>query len=196
MVSLLEQQEQNAGAVADGNAFTRPTYSWDRVRKLDELIAKTKQVHTAYIQEGKRIGEELQEERKRTLAQYFELGHLLRKQLEESNLLPRPNDQMIADRRSFGWHVKHMYKRTNLERYPFVDEFVTKDWEKREQGARQAENATPTVSTSLASAINGYEVSHWNRMIARDDFEHRRELMDQRQRGAGLSNFAHIASKR
>lgn len=69
-----------------------------------------------------------------------------------------------------------MYKRANRTEHEFVRDFLVRDWAKRDAGVMSDEEIS-RASGSVASAINAFDTSHWNRMIARDDFEHMDELV-------------------
>jgi hypothetical protein len=112
----------------------------------------------------------------------FELSNMLCKVLEGSHLLLSPNEQWLADRRTLDHHFKHMYRRVNLRRFKFAEDFVVNDWATNDDQSEGESSGELELDNEMVSAVNGFELYHWNRMVARDDFNNRRGLGAERER--------------
>ena len=174
MVKVLEEQAQKN---------LQQIYSWDEVNRIDEDIRLTEEQTAAYYEESRQIDDAARKERNDALARHFELARLLRKQVDNAGLMRSQQERNIDHRRSFGWHTAHMYERTNLADHEFADLYVEKDRRKHQdtqdsehEGSEQ-ESAASEISKGLAAAIDAFEIAHWNRMVALDDFENRSEII-------------------
>ena len=80
----------------------------------------------------------------------------------------------MADRPHLGPHMRRMYRAVNCRHDQRGADFLEKKWNEHDAGTNEGQ---PTNEEKVKdSAMNNYEVAHWNRLVARDDFEHKEEL--------------------
>ena len=120
----------------------------------------------------------MHEYRAKALRNQHELCQFLHQMLEAGKFIPAETEQSIQDRRSFitrGLRMIHQFS-VDMEKFPFMRDHVGRDWQQennRAAAASQPSNSEPvTVSTDLKAAIDDFERCHWNRRVAKDDFEY------------------------
>ena len=167
MINVLEKQDKEGQNSA---------YSWRDVEEVDEMIKEADQVLQAYEDEGQHIVVSAREERMDLVAQHLELAQVLREYSRPKDSVDARAERGLSERRCFRWHTRHMYQPTNLRNHPFAELFVERDWAKQDDESQS--KSDDSMRSSLKSAINAFELSHWNREVARDDFDHMCELVD------------------
>lgn len=173
---VLEAQEKDKSQ----GVVTEPQYGQEELDELNDLI-RTGLNNTRKRQDGiKDIDTEIMHERKHALLQLFETGNLLLDSFAESGLQPPEKQRTLAERRSYGVHTRHMYRSRNIKNFQFADELVRKEGVvKRSQ---VSDDSDSSLSDSLVSAINDFDICHFNRLIAIEDFARMGELAADRQR--------------
>jgi hypothetical protein len=81
-----------------------------------------------YVRDERDKFEEIRLERSNGWGNQLEVVNMLQKVMEGSNILPSDKEQWLEDRRSFGYHLRHMYVRNNFQRFPFAEDSLWKDW--------------------------------------------------------------------
>lgn len=167
--------------------FVRVEYSDTELKSLNTKIDKLVAIRNSHVQASQRCLQEMREVRSNTLEGQYDLCNTLHSIFQEAGMRASDTEQWKHDRREIqGQTLRDLHRwATEVAKFPFAQDYVLQDWKTQDQrrntiadtGDIQEEDS----DDALSEAINEFEMCHWNRRIARDDFERRREHAEMRK---------------
>ena len=191
-----EQDRAGGGHAEKSTEDEEPCYSVLRTHSLEQEIEQLERLRQARIESRHRCGEEMWRNRRETVHAQYELCSFLGRILEEGGFLPTEAEQWRQDRRFLstnGLQDLHEWA-TKMGYYPFAGDDQFRDRAGRGGGlaTQQDSGRDDTARTdaarrkadALKNAKEVFGMCHWNRRVARDDFERRAEHAQIRQQAA------------
>ena len=155
---------------------------------MDDLEAstiRTSRMGNYYFQQGEIAFKAMQEVHERLTSKQYELSDMFCAMLEASNMFS-PIERWVQDRRNLPTQdLRDIHWRTNFRADfpPAVKKHVEDDHRVHDYNIRRGNANITQIGTGdeLNKAMDNFEMCHWNRLVARDDFEDRKELIQAKQ---------------
>ena len=166
---------------------------WDNVQYFERDIDKAESEmrgladdYDDYFEAGEDAFRAIQQVRLRTIQNQYELANLLHESFVNAGLIDTL-EQWQADRRGLQpLDLRGLHWRANLERAPqYLQDHVDRVWDRHDRcvspnddNDHDEKEEGPRAGRKLVKAMDEFERCMWNRAIARDEFDHRRYLVD------------------
>ena len=156
-------------------------YTMDDVAALEADMDHFRASMKAWIDEHAKIREEMQRELEEAWQHPIRLVKLLEQPLRDAGLLQDEKAWWLAERPTLGALIRHIYKRSNFEDFPDAKAAFERQTQADAGGDAGDVEADPAAE-ELESAYKDFDVCHWNRIVARQDFDDCRMLFRNRDK--------------
>lgn len=153
-------------------------YSDRDIKKVEAELDRFEDSRHKWIDENIRLRDELQRERQIAWIEPIELARALDPAIQAAGIAPSEKESWLCERRTFGALLHHIYKRRNTAGHPFARAFNEREWARD----KNRNPAVPNANPELHDAHNEFDLCHWNRIVAQQDFDDREILLRDRWR--------------
>jgi hypothetical protein len=167
---LNEQADMTHLERLQNGAFEPAAMEW-----IQHDIDKYYKVRENAIDNAKQSSREITQVRKSITKAHYELANRLCSILEPVGLVQLAKRQWGNDRSSLWPEILRWTHRMATSQHPFVARYIEEEWQENDEAYRLGERK-PYNDSEIRSAIDEYEVCHWNRRVAEQDFLYMRDL--------------------
>ena len=160
----------------DNRAMDCP-YSWADVDKVSDDLHKEERIMDRWLENERDLREEVQAERGTTLSPQLDLTALLEQPVQAAGVIQDETDWWLSERPLLPALAHHTYCFRNAGGLPAHKKFL-KDEQTKRGGAET--DISSSAQEELDTAWHDFDVTHWNRIVAQQNFDEMRQLLDER----------------
>ena len=161
-------------------------YTADDVAAVENTIARYQNEMEKWGAQSHEIAEAVANERQAAWEEPLALARLLDGPLRRGGLLPTEQASWLAERQSLGPLLRHIHMRINTRGYPFAAQFHESEWERGDGGndgeQNEADIRAEGGTDETRNALNNFDICHWNRAVAEQEFKDIRMLLRDRDK--------------
>lgn len=177
-ITVLEKKRDKLTRILEqfdnGDGEGRCEYSWNDVEDLEaEIDGKNKSVED-WQHRGRTMLDETHVKLERAWIEANMLSEMLDRPLQAAGVIPNDNQAWVLERPRLPYMLRYIYRAQNAADFPFLKEYLQREaaTESRQDHQRNAKDLNP-----LAAAYDEFDICHWNRTVARADFDNMQKLL-------------------